>query len=228
MLRAVIFDFDGVVSDSEMLHYKALNQVFADYGVDVPKEVHWQKYLGYSDLENVIAVSRDYDMNLTQDQVKEIVRQKGVIFDELAANETTIIAGVTEFIDMLKSNGIRMAVCSGALLSDIEVMLKDSDLAPAFETIVAADHVTKGKPDPEGFLLALELLNESCDDKILPAQCIVIEDSHWGLEAAAAAGMHRIAVTNTYPATQLAPFAEKVVENLNELTIEHLRHLCGG
>ena len=116
MLRAVIFDFDGVVSDSELLHYKALNQVFIDYGVDVPKEVHWQKYLGYSDLENVIAVSHDYDMNFTEDQVKEIVHKKGEIFDELAAKETTIIAGVPQFIDMLKSNGIRMAVCSGALL----------------------------------------------------------------------------------------------------------------
>ncbi len=65
MLRAVIFDFDGVVSDSELLHYKALNQVFIEYGVDVPKEVHWEKYLGYNDLENIKAVSRDYDMNLT-------------------------------------------------------------------------------------------------------------------------------------------------------------------
>lgn len=226
MLRAVIFDFDGVVSDSELLHYKALNQVFIEYGVDVPKEVHWEKYLGYSDLENVIAVSRDYDMNFTEDQIPEIVRKKGEIFDELAAKETTIIDGAPQFIDMLKSNGIRMAVCSGALLSDIEIMLKDSDLAPAFETIVAADHVTKGKPDPEGFLLALSRLNENSNDNILPAQCIVVEDSHWGLEAAAAAGMHPIAVTNTYPASQLEKYAEKITENLSDLTIEDLCGLC--
>ena len=226
MLRAVIFDFDGVVSDSELLHYKALNQVFIEYGVDVPKEVHWEKYLGYSDLENVIAVSRDYDMNFTEDQIPEIVRKKGEIFDELAAKETTIIDGAPQFIDMLKSNGIRMAVCSGVLLSDIEIMLKDSDLAPAFETIVAADHVTKGKPDPEGFLLALSRLNENSNDNILPAQCIVVEDSHWGLEAAAAAGMHPIAVTNTYPASQLEKYAEKITENLSDLTIEDLCGLC--
>ena len=63
MLRAVIFDFDGVIADSEFLHYKALNKVFNLHGVHVPKDIHWEKYLGYTDIENIQAVSDDYNMN---------------------------------------------------------------------------------------------------------------------------------------------------------------------
>ena len=226
MLKAAIFDFDGVVSDSELLHYKALNEVFADYGVNVPKEKHWAEYLGYNDLENVKAVSRDYDMALDDSRVIEIVRRKGEIFEQLVRAETSIIDGVVEFIDMLKQNGIRLAVCSGAILADIELMLQGSGLEGSFETIVAADHVKKGKPDPEGYLLAMARLNQPGGEHIEPGQCLVVEDSHWGLEAAAEAGMHRIAVTNTYPAAELTRFAEMVVDSLNKLTFEDLKCLC--
>ena len=227
MLKAVIFDFDGVVSDSEMLHYKALNEIFAKYGVDVPKKVHWQKYLGYSDIENIEAVSRDYDMGLTDEQVVEIARQKTEVFDELVKTETTIIDGVAEFVGMLTENGIPLAICSGSTASDIKLMLDGCEFANAFRAIITADDVSKGKPDPEGFLLALEKLNETIDgDRILPQECVVIEDSGWGLATAKTAGMHTVAVTNTYPAEKLANLADIIVGKLNELTMDDLGKLC--
>ena len=227
MLKAVIFDFDGVVSDSEMLHYKALNEIFIKYGVDIPKKVHWQKYLGYNDIENIEAVSRDYDMGLTDEQVVEIARQKTEVFDELVKTETTIIDGVAEFVGMLTENGIPLAICSGAIASDIKLMLDGCEFANAFRAIITADDVSKDKPDPEGFLLALEKLNETIDgDRILPQECVVIEDSGWGLAAAKTAGMHTAAVTNTYPAGKLANLADIIVGKLNELTMDDLGKLC--
>ena len=96
----------------------------------------------------------------------------------------------------------------------------------------SAEQVKKGKPDPEGPLLTLQKLNRivspaeaGIQNPILPDQCIVIEDSHWGLEAAKAAGMHTIAVTNSYDADQLA-MAEKIVTQLSELSIDDLQKLC--
>ena len=228
MLKAVIFDFDGVVSDSEMLHYKALNEILIKYGIDVPKKVHWQKYLGYGDIENIEAVSRDYDMGLTDEQIVEIARQKTEVFNELVKTEMTIIDGVAEFVGMLIENGIPLAICSGAIASDIKLMLDGCEFANAFRAIVTADDVGKGKPDPEGFLLALEKLNETIDgDQILPQECVVIEDSGWGLAAAKSAGMHTAAVTNTYPAEQLAGLADKIVGRLDELNMDDLAELCG-
>ena len=225
MLKAVIFDFDGVVCDSELLHYKALNAVFNQHGVDIPKEVHWQTYLGYSDLDNIVAVNADYDMGLSDDQVQQLIEQKKVIFDDLISKERVIIDGVGEFIRRLIDAGIRRAICSGALRSDIDIMLAGTEFQDAFEVIVTADEVTHGKPDPEGYLLALEGLNQS-GEPVKANECVVIEDSHWGLEAAAAAGMHPVAVTNTYTRDTLDGKAERIVDRLDELFIEDLQHLC--
>jgi len=226
MLRAVIFDFDGVIADSEFLHYKALNKVFNLHGVHVPRDIHWDKYLGYTDLENIQAVSDDYKMNLSPVQVRELALQKAAFFKELVHEETAILDGVETLIETLRRHHIRRAICSGAIRSDIEQMLAGSDFVDAFEVIITAEDVEKGKPDPQGYLLALRELNRDEKDPILPAECVVIEDSHWGLAAADAAGMHPVAVTNTYPEEQLRDKAERVIARLDELSIEDLRSLC--
>ena len=225
MLKAVIFDFDGVVCDSELLHYKALNAVFNKYGVDISKEEHWQTYLGYSDLDNIAAVNRDYDMGLSEEQVRQLIDEKKTIFDDLITKERVIIDGVSEFIQRLVDADIRRAICSGALRSDIELMLSGTEFQDAFEVMVTADDVTHGKPDPEGYLLALEGLNRS-GDPVKANECVVIEDSHWGLEASAAAGMHPVAVTNTYGRDALDGKAERIVDRLDELFVEDLQTLC--
>ena len=226
MLRAVIFDFDGVIADSELLHYKALNKVFNLHGVDVPKDVHWEKYLGYSDIENIQVVSDDYGMNLSDEQVRELAEQKAHFFEELVHEETSILDGVESFLSMLIKNNIRRAICSGAIRSDIEHMLAGSGLKEKFEAIVTAEDVQKGKPDPQGYLLALEKLNALQGDAVRPSDCAVIEDSQWGLAAAAAAGMHRIAVTNSYPAEKLKAYAEMIVSRLDRITLQDLEKLC--
>ncbi|RKY12918.1 MAG: HAD family phosphatase [Planctomycetota bacterium] len=226
MLKAVIFDFDGVIADSEALHYDALNTVFNRYGVDIPKEVHWDKYLGYSDRENIEAVNVDYRMQWDNARVQVLIGEKKVVFDELIVSGSIIIEGVSVFIQRLINGGVRRAICSGALRSDIDLMLAGMAFKDAFEVIVSADDVAHGKPDPEGYLLALSKLNQKGSSHIKANQCVVIEDSHWGLEAAAAAGMHPIAVTNTYPRSKLAQEERIVVDRLDELTVDELSALC--
>jgi beta-phosphoglucomutase len=227
MLKAVIFDFDGVVADSELLHYKALNKAFGTRGVDVPKDVHWQKYLGYTDLENILAVNEDYKMNWTQAEVTQLCELKTANFHALARSEAPIIDGVEAFVKILKDNGLPLAICSGAIRDDIDLMLEHSGFAHAFDVIVSADDVQKGKPDPQGYLLALEKLNQKTGKQINADECVVIEDSHWGLQAAGAAGMHRVAVTNTYPQSHLQKWAQMVVKRLDTITIQDLQRICG-
>ncbi|MBP8606324.1 MAG: HAD family phosphatase [Phycisphaerae bacterium] len=226
MLKAVIFDFDGVICDSELLHYKALNRVFNRYGVDVPKEVHWAKYLGYSDLENIEAVNRDYKMGWDAAVINRLMKEKKILFEDLAGQESIIIDGVETFVRRLMDAGIRCAICSGALRSDIELMLRGADFAKAFEVIVSADDVRYGKPHPEGYILTLKRLNQNSNTIINPYECVVIEDSHWGLEAATAAGMHPVAVTTTYPAEQLNGKAQMIVNRLDELNMDDMENIC--
>lgn len=225
MLRAVIFDFDGVITDSEILHLRAFNQVLAQHNIEITEEVYYKDYLGFTDRDCFESVAGKNNLGLDSAQIANLIKQKNVIFDELAGNEATIFEGVPEFLQMLTDNKIRRAICSGALLIDIQPILEKSQLGPFFEEIVSAEQIEKGKPDPEGFLLALKKLNEGIQNSIAANECVVIEDSHWGLEAAIAAGMHTVAITNTYDAEQLT-MAEKIVERFSELTIDDLKHLC--
>ncbi len=228
MLKAVIFDFDGVIADSEPLHYRAFAEIVNRYGIELAKDRYYTEYLGYTDIECAQAISVDFGLKLDEAGIDRLIRDKTELFGRLVGSENNIIDGVGRFVDMLRREGVRLAVCSGAFLDDIELMLDGSGLADSFEIIVAADHVSKGKPSPEGFLLALQQLNETGPGQILPGECVVIEDSRWGLEAAAAAGIHTIAVTNTYPADQLEPLAEMVVSRLDELTMSDLQSVSAG
>lgn len=225
MLRAIIFDFDGVITDSEILHLRAFNQSLVPYGIEISTKEYYTNYLGFSDFDCYKALIDNDLLRIDKRQIDGIVKKKSKIFEELTRTEGRTIDGVHEFLQMLEDNNIPMAICSGSLLTEIEVMLEGSGLRRYFAKIVSAEQVKKGKPHPEGFLLSLQKLNENCQSPIAANECIVIEDSRWGLQAAKDAGMHTIAVTNSYDAEQLK-LAEKIVSHLNELTINDLQQLC--
>jgi len=225
MLRAVIFDFDGVITDSEILHYRAFKTVLARYGVDMSQKDYYTTYLGLNDVDCYKLLIEQGMLNAQPNLIRNMLDQKKVIFEELARTEGKIIEGVRDFLQMLGGNAIPMAICSGALSSEIEMILDQARLRHFFEVIVSAEHVRKGKPDPQGFELTLKRLNERRTDRIEPGRCVVIEDSHWGIEAALAAKMPAVAITNTYDAQQLSK-ADKVIAHLTDLTIDNLHALC--
>lgn len=225
MLQAVIFDFDGVITDSELLHLNVFNQVLEQFNIKVTTEDYYRDYLGMTDAECFKTLNRKYQIGFDDKRIEDLIKQKNGIFEELAKSEGKIIEGVHSFLQMLKQNNIPMAIFSGSLLTEIELILATAQLRSFFEVIVSAEQVKNGKPHPEGFYLALEKLNDKKQDPIQPSQCVVIEDATWGLEAAKAAGMHTIAVTNSYQAEQLT-FAEKIVTKLSELNMSDLQKLC--
>jgi len=225
MLRAVIFDFDGVITDSEILHLRAFNQVLAQHSVEISTKDYYKEYLGYTDVDCFKMLIQKGLLEIDEQKTKELVSRKNRIFNKLAKTEGQIIQGVRDFLQMLKNNNVPMAICSGALLAEIELILEQAKLRDFFEVIVSAEQVKKGKPNPEGFLLVLQKLNQSQEKSIEANECIAMEDSHWGLKAARAAGMHTVAVTNSYDANELS-MAEKIVARLSELNINALQQLC--
>jgi len=225
MLRAVIFDFDGVITDSEVLHLRAFNQSLVPYGVEISTKDYYTNYLGFSDFDCYKTLLDNGLLKIDERQIDGIIKKKSKIFEVLTKTEGRTIEGVREFLHMLEENNIPMAICSGSLMVEIEVMLEGAGLRHFFAEIVSAEQVKKGKPHPEGFLLALQKINKNCHPPIAAGECIVIEDSHWGLKAGNAAGMHTVAVTNSYEAEQLT-IAEKIIPHLNELTINDLQQLC--
>ena len=225
MPGAVIFDFDGVITDSEILHLRAFNHVLGRFGFQIAKEDYYQAYLGFTDVDCFKALADDGKIHLDQGVLEELIERKNRIFEELVKTDGGIIDGVRDFLYMLRAGSVPIAICSGALLAEIELILERARLRDYFEIIISAEHVSKGKPDPQGFLLSLERLNTNRPDRITPGKCIVIEDSHWGLHAAKSAGMRTVAITNSYDAEQLA-MADKVVGHLSELSMSELEKLC--
>ncbi|MHC4659691.1 MAG: HAD family hydrolase [Planctomycetota bacterium] len=225
MLRAVIFDFDGVITDSEILHLRAFNEMLAAHNIEITKADYYKEYLGVTDLDLLKLLTEKGLLKVDADEIMNLAMQKKEIFEELAKTEGNIIEGVRDFLEMLRQNNIAMAICSGALLPEIEMILERGGLRHLFEVIVSAEQVPRGKPHPDGFVLTLEKLNSNREESISPNQCIVIEDSHWGLEAAKAAGMHTVAITNSYDAEQLT-MAERIIGHLSELSISELQGLC--
>lgn len=225
MLKAIIFDFDGVIADSEALHLRAFNEVLAPFGLAITEKDYYKTYLGLTDADCFKELVQKHRATFKETSVETLLKKKKTAFGKLAKTEADIIEGVREFLEMLRKNKIPMAICSGALQQEIELILEGAVLSDYFDCIVSAEQVKRGKPYPDGFLLALEKLNETSTEKIVPKQCIVVEDSHWGLEAAKAAGMHTVAVTNSYDAKQLA-MAEKIVGKLSQLTMDDLQELC--
>lgn len=224
MLKAAIFDFDGVITDSEILHFRAFNETLQQYNFQIDKPNYYQKYLGLSDKDCFKTLIQEGYLPIEEDQVPNLIAQKKIVYAALAATEGQIIAGVHSFLALLDRHHIIRAICSGALEAEIRFTLKQADLEDGFAAIVAADHVTVGKPDPEGFLLTLQRLQSVIPD-LQADQCVVIEDAHWGLDAAKAAGMHTLAVTNSYTADELR-MAGKIVNSLNEVTMDELKALC--
>jgi beta-phosphoglucomutase len=225
MLGAVIFDFDGVLVDSEQIHHKAFNRVLTKFHYQLSSREYYDRFLGLSDEELLRIVDKERHLSLSSQQFGQLLGEKANLFKEMAATEAGIIEGVPQFLNMLFGNKIPIGICSGALLPEIETILESAGLRNYFEVIVSAEQVEKGKPDPEGFLLALKLLNKKLRKSIKPADCVVIEDSQWGLQAAKAAGMRAVAITNTYAAEHLKP-ADKIIVHLSELSLSELNAIC--
>jgi beta-phosphoglucomutase len=226
MLQAVIFDFDGVIADSEPIHCRAFLEVFPQFGFPLTEELYYSNYLGYTDVDTLEVLSKDFKVALDEPTRRRMLDLKAKRFEELIQTNKPIISGVPAFVRMLSSHRVPLGICSGALRSDIEHILNGSELQTAFEVVVSADDVAKGKPDPQGFLLTLQRLQDKLGRPLQACRCVVIEDSYWGLQAAQSAGMKRIAVTHTYPAEQLAPHAERVVNSIRKITISDLEALC--
>ena len=224
MLKAIIFDFDGVITDSEILHFRTFNEVLATFGFQISKPNYYQHYLGLTDKDCFQTLIDEGHLPVEKSHIPELVDQKKKIFQRLAETEGALIEGVRPFLEMLVAHRVLLGVCSGALLAEIEYVLNEANIRRHFTTLVAADHVCIGKPHPEGYRLALANLHEF-DGRINASNTLAIEDARWGLAAARAAGLRTLAVTNSYPEDQLS-MADSIVDRLDAVTMDDLHRLC--
>jgi beta-phosphoglucomutase len=221
MLQAIIFDFDGVIADSEPLHLRAYQQVLEKEGIALTREEYYAKYLGFDDSGLFRALAKDRGIAITDDKVDGWIDVKSQIIEDLLDNDSVLFPGAVACIQTL-ARRFPLAIASGALEPEIEMVLDHTGLADCFKAISSASDGVRGKPAPDLYLLALAKLRDIIE--VDASGCVAIEDSHWGLEAAKLAGLRTVAITHTYPAAELGG-ADLVVNRLSEITLAKLEAL---
>ena len=225
MLRAVIFDFNGIIVDDEPIHFELFQRVLGEEGILLTEEVYYARYLGFDDRGAFEASFLDNQRPLNDAELKALIERKAVYYQEAIRNHVAIFPGVKALVSSLAGT-LPLAVASGALRQEIETILQTASLLKYFKGIVSAEDVRYGKPEPEIFLKALAALNAQHEgEPFQAADCVVIEDSREGIRGARRAGMKCLAVTNSHSA-ELLTEANAVVSSLEEVTLPFLQKMC--
>jgi HAD superfamily hydrolase (TIGR01509 family) len=207
MLKAVLFDFNGVIVNDEPLHLELFRRVLGEEGIALTEEEYQAKYLGYDNRKCFVAA-------LTHAGRAEQARDEALIAGLMARKMKYYLGAINErfllfpgVVELVQSLAARypMAIVSGAMREEIETLLRRGRIRDCFHAIITSDDLRAGKPDPEGYLKALATLNalDAFQANIRPDECLVIEDSIAGVQAAKRAGMRCLAVTNSYGAEEL-------------------------
>lgn len=225
MLKAVLFDCDGVIADSEHLHFSLFQKILAeDLGLSLSKEKYAASYLAMDDKGCFQAVLKDNGRSLPDGELARLIEKKTALYKKAAAQSLVILPGVVEFV-MAVSQKFPLAMASGALRDEVLMMIETAGIRHYFDAVIAAEDVVHGKPAPEAYLKALAALNKQYPGRnIQPAECLVVEDSKHGVVSAHAAGMKCVAVCTSYTPEELA-HADKVVPVMTAVRVSELEAL---
>jgi HAD superfamily hydrolase (TIGR01509 family) len=226
MLRALIFDFNGIIVDDEPIHFQLFKRVLAEEGIELTEEAYYARYLGFDDRGAFTAAFREHRQSLDEQMLSLLIDRKAVYYQTEIRNNVRIFPGVEKLVAAL-APVLPLAVASGALRHEIETILSTAGLLKHFAVIISAEDVNHGKPEPEIFFKALARLNTQVENghPIAAADCLVIEDSKEGIRGARRAGMKCLAVTNSHP-PELLQEADAVVRSLEEVDLSLLEKLC--
>ena len=225
MLRAIVFDFDGVISNSEPLHFAAYQRVLAAERVALTERDYYARYLGFDDAGAFAAIGADNDRAWTPQHVAALVARKAIEFEALERHTSVLFPGAADAVRRA-ARALPIAIASGARGEEIRRVLARERLDACFTAIVAAEDTPRSKPAPDPYLHAVSRLAAAMGEPLAPADCVAIEDSRWGLESARAAGLRTIAVTNTYEQSALHGDADLVIPSLAAMDLDAIAALC--
>ncbi len=215
MMKAVIFDMDGVISDTLSIHCEAESKLLLKYGIKISPSEILKEFNAVPDLVMFQILSKRFNRNLDFQKAED---EKWKLFQELAKEGIQSIPGSLEFINTLLKNNFILAVASSAPLRIVNLVLETLGIKKKFKVVVYTTEVKQGKPAPDIFLLAAEKL------KVSPRDCVVIEDAAKGIQAAKAAGMKCIAISTTHTKKELKK-ADKIIDDFGEIKIKELKNL---
>jgi beta-phosphoglucomutase len=210
VIKAIVFDFDGVLADSEPLHLRAYQEVLSSSAMTLTREEYYSRYLGYDDEGVFTKLAADHGFELDEQRLGSLIAEKGRAFDAMIESGAVLYPGAAACVARMAA-AYPLGIASGALRHEIETILRSGGMARHVRFIVASGDTPEGKPAPDPYIRAAAL--HGCP----PHECLAVEDSRWGIESARTAGLRCVGITHTYPRDQLS-MADAVVDSLDELT----------
>ncbi|ERM92035.1 phosphatase [Caldanaerobacter subterraneus subsp. yonseiensis KB-1] len=212
MIKAVIFDMDGVMIDSEPVHLRLERELFRELGVEITEEEH-MTFVGSSSYYMWEKIKERFNL---KESVEELVRRdrKRYLDHVLSTGEIIPVPGIQELVKKLFEREYKLAVASSSPIDVIELVVQKLNLKNFFDMLVSGDYVKRSKPYPDIFLYTAEKL------RVKPEECVVIEDSYNGVHAAKSAGMKVIGLVNPNSGNQDLSEADFIVKNLGDEVVE--------
>jgi len=201
MIRALIFDFNGVLADDDPIHMEAFRKVASEEGLSFTDEEYLDKYLPLNDRDCFNLLFQESGITLPVSKLDDLIRRKSLYYFQAIQGETVLFKTTAAAV-RAAAGRYPIAIASGARKEEICYILTQSQLQECFTAIISADDVRFGKPHPEPFLRAHEKLKER-DSSLNVSECVAIEDSIGGIESAHQAGMRCVAVAHSYKADHL-------------------------
>lgn len=215
---AILFDFDGVIVNSEPLHFWSFHEVLRDEHIELTEEEYYRELIGFDDKGAFKHIFAKHGKTLDPKTFLRVMTLKSEkMMDLIHARKYQALPGVEEFIRALWWH-YPLAICSGALREEIEAMLEGIALRDCFKVIVAAEDVTVGKPDPSGYLQCAAQLSAKVKKELKPADCLIVEDAPTVIKSVRGVGFPVLAVATSYPSEKLQE-ANYIVKDLRPATV---------
>lgn len=220
VVKAIIFDFDGVITNTEPVHIESWLGVLEELGISFDDDEYNSNYLGFNDRDFLDALGRMHGHFFEEEEKARLTEEKSLATMRMLDRNIPLMPGIAEFVDAVKDKYL-LAICSGTQKSEIEYVLRKLKWAGLFNPVISSESVKRGKPDPEGYIRAFEELSERSNDPILSEHVLAIEDSPKGVAAAKAAGLKCAAIRGTFAAEELSK-ADQVCQTINEINLSKI------
>lgn len=227
-LKAVLFDFNGVILDDERIHQKIIIEMMDREELNFPLEDIQHHCLGRTDRACFQDLFASQDQSLNQFQLRRLLSMKAKAYRQYLESLDTLplFDGFVELVEELLAAGLKLAIVSGALRAEIKTVLKKTMLEQAFTITVASEDVKKSKPDPAGYQLAIKRLNRKFSTlDLAPCDCLAIEDSFAGVQAAKLAQIPVVGVAHTFPFHMLQRQANWCVDYLHQIELDRIQSI---
>jgi beta-phosphoglucomutase len=229
-LKAIFLDFNGVIINDEPIHKELIDEIILAENLRPQEDEFKELCLGRSDracLQDILVRRGRF---VSDSYLDKLIRAKTLSYQQkiVSLENIPIYPEIPIFLSQVKERGLLIGLVSGALLSEVELILSKSNLLGYFDVIVAGDEIQASKPAPEGYLMAIERMNVKYSSiNLKPFNCLAIEDTPAGIQAAKSAGIQVIGITNTYPMHMLQRLSNWTLDYLEDLEFDRLDRILG-